>query len=617
VRVQSRWVLVALVAITGLGDGIDAGGAGPDPARQGPPGQGLALPPNLEADPVFHPFLDKMLQSSATFRNQCDKLAAAATLRVRAIVEEQPQRDLLIRARTELTRQAGSLEWARVYLPSSPDAIELIAHEVEHILEQLDCVDLAAQAGNGVVWKSGEQRFETRRAIEVGQRVAREVATAAVASGGRKRAPAGFAARLTTAVQRDPHATPSSQPSARVSGNGRFVVFSSPAALVDADHNRFQDIYVRDLETGLVTLESAGPDGVAGNGDSVSPGISSDGRYVVFESQAGNITGRTAGAGDAQVFLRDRERHATRLLTANPRGAPANGPSRNPAISGDATTVVFESFASDLIEPGHAPRNAVGVYLIRPGSGLRTRIDRPVDRDAGGGQGVSPAISDDGRFVAFMSRVDLTCSGAPACTVEPKDKNRVADIYLRDTKTNSTRRVSRTGSGRDPDGPSYHPAISGDGRYVAFVSEASNLTPDSKGGVPQVYVTDLVTGVADLISRTPPGRPANGASARPVLSLDGSMVAYQSVACDLLCQGDCRTEGVDINLLWDVFLHDRRTRRTIRASSDDGEDWLENSRAPSLDAAGGVLVFGSRHPIGIPDRGHDEDLYIAFLSGRR
>jgi Tol biopolymer transport system component len=141
-------------------------------------------------------------------------------------------------------------------------------------------------------------------------------------------------------------------------------------------------------------------------------------------------------------------------------------------------------------------------------------------------------------------------------------------------------------------GGSYHPAISGDGRYLAFVSEASNLTPDSRGGVPQVYVSDLETGVTDLISRTPAGRPANGASARPVLSRDGSMVAYQSVACDLLCQGECRTEGVDINLLWDVFLHDRTTRRTIRASSDDGEEWLENSRAPSLDAAGGGWCSG-------------------------
>ena len=104
---------------------------------------------------------------------------------------------------------------------------------------------------------------------------------------------------------------------------------------------------------------------------------------------------------------------------------------------------------------------------------------------------------------------------------------------------------------------------------------------------------------------------------RPALSHDGSRIAFQSLACDLVCEGKCDPGQRDINLLWDVFVHDRSTRRTIRASAGGGDEWMENSRAPSLDDTGDVLVFGSRHPINGRDEAHDEDLYIVKGSGVR
>ena len=243
-------------------------------------------------------------------------------------------------------------------------------------------------------------------------------------------------------------------------------------------------------------------------------------------------------------------------MTSSPKGQPANGPSHNPAISADGATIVFESSASDLVEAGDTVRNSVGVYLIRLPSALPVRLDVPSAGDRHSGQSVSPAISADGRFVVFMSRADLTCAHASACVTEPSDKNGVADIYLRDTQTNITRRLTRSHAGGDPDGPSYQPAISGDGRYVAFVSEASNLTRDATGHVAQVYVHELVTGVTELVSRTPTGRPANGASLRPAISQDGGTIAFQSLASNLLCEGKCREESLDINLLWDVFVYE-------------------------------------------------------------
>jgi hypothetical protein len=110
--------------------------------------------------------------------------------------------------------------------------------------------------------------------------------------------------------------------------------------------------------------------------------------------------------------------------------------------------------------------------------------------------------SADGRFVVFMSRNDLTCAHQPSCTADSSDRNGLGDIYLRDTHLNSTRRITRSYTGDDPDGPSYQSAISGDGRYVAFVSEASNLTRHASRRAANVYVHDTITGLTALASRT-------------------------------------------------------------------------------------------------------------------
>jgi Tol biopolymer transport system component len=587
-------------------------GYAPD-LNDGPPVGPIVLPSNLEVARVFRPFLDKMWQTSPTFRGQWRRLAAGTGVRVSVLDKDLPRPAWTSTARTVLRHQGGSLVSAHIYLKPSVNAAELIAHEMEHILEQLDGVDLQAQAGNGVVWKNGDGAFETRRAIEAGRRVAREITTGSDVTDVRHLPHENHADRLTTVVQQDRNATPSSVRSARVSGNGRFVVFVSSAQLGEADRNQLGDVYVLDLATGECTLESVGPGGSRGNGESLSPDISRDGRYVVFESAAGHLLDTQALPGIFHVFLRDRENGVTRLLSANANGEPANGTSGNPAISADGTVVVFESTATDLVESGDTARTSVGIYLIRLTSGQRTRLDLTSTGGRRTGQSMSPAISADGQFVAFVSKADLTCSEGSPCVTDSSDRNGVADIYLRDTQTNTTRRVTRSYAGGDSNGPSYHPAISGDGQHVAFVSEASNLTRDSTSRTAHIYVHDLDTGITDLISRTPNGRPANGSSLRPALSQDGGTVAFQSLASNLVCEGKCRDGQRDINLVWDVFVYDRFARRTARVSTDIGEEWMENSRAPSLDDAGQVLAFGSRHPINRRDEARDEDLYVYRL----
>ncbi len=176
----------------------------------------------------------------------------------------------------------------------------------------------------------------------------------------------------------------------------------------------------------------------------LNPDISRDGRYVVFESIAGNLTDVEFVRGIPRVFLRDRQTGVIRLLSTNASGEPANGPSMNPAISADGDTVVFTSSATTCSRTRGIPGGSIGVYLIRLASNERiaSRRDEPGD-SVHAGQSAFPAISGDGRYVAFMSKADLTCRDGSCRADDAPDGNGVFDIYVRDTVMQHTRRVSR------------------------------------------------------------------------------------------------------------------------------------------------------------------------------
>jgi Tol biopolymer transport system component len=548
---------------------------------------------NLDVDPRFRVVVDGMRERSAAFRRQIARIGSAQMFRVRVLPEDRTRPTSGVDARTVFTFDRGVLARADIYLRMA--TAELIAHEMEHIVEQLDGIDLRVQAGNGVVWKSHDNSFETRRAIEAGRLVAQEVADGV----GRGKTPVEAAAGGI--IQRERDGGPLSEHTGRLSANGRFVALISAARLVERDRNDLRDVYVFDGETGGLTLESLGPLGQPADGESRAVDISADGRFVVFAAEAGNLTDPRFASGTSHVFLRDRVDGTTRLLTVSASGDPANGPSRTPVIDAAGTTVVFQSAATDLPAPG--PAN--GIFIISIPSGAVTRLDIAAGGETRPGASMSPAISADGRYVVFASKANLTCLEPRGC---PED-NAVADIYLRDTRTRVTRRISRSVSGGEPNGASYDPVISGDGRYVAFVSEAANLTRDPVRRGAQIYVHDLISGTTELITRTRGGTPANGSSLRPAMSHDGQRIAYQSLASDLLCDGKCKAGQADINLHWDVYLHDRRSGHTIRASRGSS-DWMEYSRAPSLDASGIVVVFVTRHPVDDDEDGYDEDLVI-------
>ena len=397
---------------------------------------------------------------------------------------------------------------------------------------------------------------------------------------------------------------------AGISTNGRFVAFVSRARLVPFDRDSHPDIYVLDRQTTAVTLESIATDGAPLLGDSQRPSISGDGHFVVFEAIQ-----RSPGPIDrephTQIMLRDRHHGTTRMLTLGRDGAPGDRNSSHAVISADGRVVAFESAATNLATVDDPNVGGYDIYVITLATGVIARgsLDdrsRPSPLDFS----VSPTVSADGRYVAFTSSAML--DGAPFTPDRAANAPPVmptAQVFVRDLERGLTRLVSALPNGRRPNGASYLPAISGDGRWVAFVSSATDLVAGDRNDVSDVYLRDLVTSTTRLVSAAG-DRTGDGGSTSPALSYTGRFVAFQSEASDLACREHCRPADQDVNLVSDVFVFDRESRLVARLSVDQDGGWMEPSVRPAIDPSGRMVVFSSRHPIDEHDLGNDSDLFV-------
>lgn len=408
---------------------------------------------------------------------------------------------------------------------------------------------------------------------------------------------------LLTLPQRDTWRSTSDSPPVSLSPGGRWIAFESYVRLAPADTNNECDIYVLDRTSGRVTLESLTTDGDLLSGGSSGPRVSRDGRFLVFQTALLSRDGTVVGTA---IALRDRVQQTTRWVSHSPSGTLLGGASRHATISDDGRFVGFASSVTDLVAGRDENGTAEDVYLFEVETGRTRRVSvdtRGVQLPEGAS--FAPSISGDGRYVAFTSTARLDGSPPRSAAGRP-----LASIYVRDTKLDVTERVSLPATGNAADGHSSDPAISADGRYVAFASEASNLQSRDRNGSTDIFLTDLRAHAAMLISAGASGGSANGPSRHPIVSGNGRFVVFQSLASDLLCARHCDAASEDINLLWDVFRFDRLTGLMARMSAGDRAGWPEESSSPQIDADGGIVAFTSRHPIDAEDLHNDFDLFV-------
>lgn len=321
-----------------------------------------------------------------------------------------------------------------------------------------------------------------------------------------------------------------------ISADGRWVAFESTATnLVPVDDNgATSDVFVHDLVTGDTELVSLSDADLQVQRPSSSPAISGDGRYVAFVCDSGALAGGDAN-GVADVFLRDRQIGTTTLVSVSSAGVVGNLASYGPAMTPDARYVAFFSYAHDLVSDADNNPDA-DIFVRDQVAGTTSRVSP--DSAAPGIAGASrlPDLSADGRYVTFVSN---------ASWLVADDTNGFDDVFVVDRQTSVVSRASVHSSGAQGYGPSRFPAISADGRYIAFDSFADTLTDDAPGYPPQVFLHDRVAQTTRRVSFAQGGDGADRWSANPAISGEGLRVAFASEAATLVAG--------DTNGLRDVF----------------------------------------------------------------
>lgn len=306
-----------------------------------------------------------------------------------------------------------------------------------------------------------------------------------------------------------------------ISGTGRYVAFYSEDRKLLDDPLPCCQIYLRDRSTGVTELVSVNEAGEPAGRGANSPSLSHDGRELAFWSTARNLV-EDRTRGHRNVYVRDNDTGELTLITKGRNGRPANGDSFNPSISADGTRIAFLSDASNLAKRDENMTTDVFVHDLKTGE--TTLISRGTDGKSALGQSLQPSISADGTRVAYFSG---------AGNIVPGDTEGFDDVFVYDIARAKTWRASSNPDGDPANNGSFNPTLSGDGSMVTFWSFADDLAPQDGNAAGDVFVHVISTGETTLVSRTPDGDSGNDESDDPVFSADGSIVVYQSFATDL------------------------------------------------------------------------------------
>ncbi|SLM29791.1 putative flagellin [Desulfamplus magnetovallimortis] len=401
----------------------------------------------------------------------------------------------------------------------------------------------------------------------------------------------------------------------QISANGEYIIFESSADnIVEGDINNSTDQFLYHIPTGEISLVSYSSDGFSINtGDSGQGAIDDSGRYVAFWSKPNNGT-TTYG----HVYLRDMETGTLSLISKKKGGGstPATHGAADLDISGDGRYVVFASLSDDIIDgddntlPGQTDVIMYDTLLNKMTLISANNGDsNPVDGGWIQGPNKNPSVNSDGKYVVFQAN-------NPGAVTDP-DTNGAYDIVLRNTQTNTNTLISKAITGNAGNFESINPSISGDGKYVVFESDASDLVADDTNGKSDIFLHNTQTGETKLISRALDGTVGNAESFNSSISSNGRYVAFGSFANDLTLN--------DNNGVADAFLYDTVTEEIKRISElpdgtgGDGYSAISYSDTPSVSISddGRYAVFDSHSTnfISNPKVGGFRQIYMLDLTG--
>lgn len=350
-----------------------------------------------------------------------------------------------------------------------------------------------------------------------------------------------------------------------------------------------------------VATDSAGNQA---NAQSAGATVSIDGRFVVFESTASNLVpGDTNGVSD--IFYKDTLNGAITRISTDAAGNQLNGRSWAPKMTPDGHYVVFGSAAANLV-PGDT-NTFEDIFIKNVWTGAVSRVSL----NTGGGQSNAasdvPTVSANGRYVAFRSSASNLVTG---------DTNLVTDVFVRDTQTNTTTRVSTDAAGNQANGQSgvtYGPWIAMGGNHVIFESDASNLVTGDTNGARDIFVKNLTTGAITRVSTDGAGNQANGGSYFPTISADGRYVAFRSIATNLVVGDTIMCGAISCS---DVFVKDTLSGQVYWISTDsagvpaNGPSW-----DPVISPDGRFVAYSSDAANIVYDGNNTYDIFVKDISG--
>lgn len=351
-------------------------------------------------------------------------------------------------------------------------------------------------------------------------------------------------------------------------------------------------VYVYDREGQRFVLASAAASGEPATYSShggLLPGggrLSEDGTRVAFTSMADNLVPGGRRLQD-QVYVRELESGRIWRVSRSSAGEPGNAPARFVRLSGNGATIVFVSAATNLVEGDRNGREDIFRHDLR--SRETARVSQAMAGGEPDGASYAPSLSRDGQLFAFASE---------ATNLVANDTNGVADVFVHDSSTGHTARLSLAAGTRELSVASDAPSISATGRFVAFSSEADDLVPLDQNDSRDVFLHDRETGRTVWVSVAEGGEQANGASDSPVVSEDGSTVAFVSSASNLVAD--------DRNDRPDVFARHVDRGKTVRLSvGAGGVEANEESGAfgVAMSADGSCVAFESYASNLVPDDG--------------
>jgi len=330
-----------------------------------------------------------------------------------------------------------------------------------------------------------------------------------------------------------------------ISGNGRYIAFSSDATnLIGAgnDTNGVRDIFLRDRLANVTTRVSVDSGGVEADNNSQNPAISSDGRFIAFSSDATNLIGTDIN-GFRDIFIHDRLAGTTSRVSVATSGTAGDNNSETPSVSSDGRFIAFASDAANLLGAGGDTNGFTDIFVRDRTTATTKRVSVSTASAEGNNASTSPSISSTGQFIAFASdATNLLGAGG--------DTNITGDIFFHDSGTAVTTRVSVGPAGLEANSASLDPAISANGWLVVFSSSATNLlgAGGDTNAVQDVFLFDRTTGITSRLSEAGDGTEANNNSQAPAISGDGLFSAFSSDAGNLL------GAGVDTNGFRDIFV---------------------------------------------------------------